>query len=390
MDKAFKKNGIASVKMGRPVKGVGSSFDKALISRIGHYRGLHPKWGSKTILVELSEKDKYNESDLPSGKTIERYIKSLSLTEVYEKHRLLATYKPPKVEACHDLWEMDDKGCENYPGIGEVSMINIKDVKSGAHIQGFGRAFPHKRYHPNMSDYQCALRLAFCEFGLPKCIQADHGSNFHESRGHSPFPTPLHLWLVGLGIDLRWARIYRPTDQAHVERTHQTLHDQIQQNFDFTSWEQFKKTVDQRRHRLNYHIPCDTLGKAPLVAFPEAKHSGRYFNPLLEKEYFDTQRIKEYLHNREWFRKVSDIKTISLGGHIYHLPKAKYRIQVKMVFDKPSSCLFFYDVKELVAQLPIKGIEFIDLVEPDFLKSLNHLQLELPFNWTTTKIVTTF
>jgi hypothetical protein len=80
MDKAFKKNGLASVKMGRPFKGVGSSFDKAPISRIGHYRGLHPKWGSKTILVELSEKDKYDESDLPSAPVIRwaKLLRSLS------------------------------------------------------------------------------------------------------------------------------------------------------------------------------------------------------------------------------------------------------------------------------------------------------------------------
>jgi hypothetical protein len=87
--------------------------------------------GAKTILVELSEKDKYNVDDLPSGKTIEHSFKSLSLTAFYEKHRPLCVYKPPKVEVCHDLWEIDDKGAEHYLGIGEVSMINIKDVKSG-------------------------------------------------------------------------------------------------------------------------------------------------------------------------------------------------------------------------------------------------------------------
>jgi hypothetical protein len=58
--------------MGRPVTGVESSFDKSLINRLGEYSGLHPKWGSKTILVELSEKDKYNVCDFPSGKTIEK------------------------------------------------------------------------------------------------------------------------------------------------------------------------------------------------------------------------------------------------------------------------------------------------------------------------------
>ena len=55
---------------------------------------------------------------------------------------------------------MDDKGAENYTGGGHVSMINIKDVKSGVHVQSFGVAFPHTRCHPTISDYQCALRIA--------------------------------------------------------------------------------------------------------------------------------------------------------------------------------------------------------------------------------------
>ena len=375
---------------GRPIKGSGSSFDAGILTRIGHYRGLHPKWGAKTILVELIQTDKYCASALPSCSTIERYLSSQSLSVVYEKHRPLDSHSRNPVENCHDCWEMDDKGAETYLGIGEVSMINIKDVKSGVHTQSFGISFPHKRCHPNISDYQCALRLAFCEFGLPKCIQADHGSNFYENRSKSPFPTPLHLWLLGLGIDLVWARIYRPTDQARVERTHQTLNDQIQQSFDFNSWDNFKSTVEQRRKRLNNHIPCDTTGKPPLVAFPQAKHSGRYFNPITEKDAFDTKRVGQYLHLKEWFRKVSEVKTISLGGQIYYIAKAKPKTEVKIIFDNPSKNLIFYDVNELIAQLPIKGIGFQDLVEPNFFNTLISLQFEFPFDWGSFKINTTF
>jgi hypothetical protein len=385
-----KKNLPQSPVQGRPVKGSGSSFDAGILTRIGHYRGLHAKWGAKTILVELIEQDKYCASVLPSCSTIERYLRSQSLSTVYEKHRPLDSHSRNPVENCHDCWEMDDKGAETYPGIGEVSMINIKDVKSGVHTQSFGVGFPHKRCHPNISDYQCALRLAFCEFGLPKCIQADHGSNFYENRSKSPFPTPLHLWLLGLGIDLVWARIYRPTDQARVERTHQTLNDQIQQSFDFNSWDNFKSTVEQRRKRLNNHIPCDTTGKPPLVAFPQAKHSGRYFNPITEKDAFDTKLVSQYLHLKEWFRKVSEAKTISLGGQVYYIAKAKPKTDVKIIFDNASKNLIFYDVKELIAQLPIKGIGFQDLVEPNFFNTLISLQFEFPFDWGSFKINTTF
>jgi hypothetical protein len=389
MDCHFKKN-LPPAVMGRPVKGVGSSFNGQIFHRISHYRGLHQKWGAKTILTELIEKDNYAPSTLPSCSTIESYLKQLSLSEVYEKHRPLASNSRLPIEDCHDCWQMDDKGAEAYPGIGEVNMINVKDVKSGVHTQSFGMRFPHKRYHPSISDYQCALRLAFQEFGLPKRIQADHGSNFHENRSKSPFPTPLHLWLLGLGIELEWSRIYRPTDQGKVERTHQTLHDQVQQTGDFKSWENFKSVVEQRRYRLNNHIPCDTTGKPPLIAFPQARHSGRYFNPLLECVVFDKARIRQYLHLKEWFRKVSDTKTVSLGGHVYYMAKAKPKTELRIVFKNDSANLIFYDVNELIAQLPIKGIDFQDLVEPNFLNTLHSLQLEFPFDWNSFKIVTTF
>ena len=243
-----------------------------------------------------------------------------------------------------------------------------------------------------MTDYQCALRLAFYEYGLPKRLQSDHGSNFYD-KSQSPFPTPLHLWLLGLGVDLEWSRIYRPTDQAKVERTHQTLHDQIKQSIDFKSWQDFKQILDERRYRLNNHIACDTFGKPPLVAFPNAKHSGRFFNPLNEQSLFDNKLIKSYLNNREWFRKISDIKTVSLGGSIYYLKDiklTKLNREAKIVFDAKSDNLIFSNINGLITQLPIKGLGFHELVEPDFLNTLKNRQLELPFEWQNTKIGTTF
>ena len=261
------------------------------------------------------------------------------------------------------------------------------------HVQAFPISFAHTRCHPNITDYQCALRLAFYQYGLPKRLQSDHGSNFYESKSQSPFPTLLHLWLLGLGGDLEWSRVYRPTDQAKVERTHQTLHDQIKQSTDFKSWQDFKRTLDERRHRLNSHIVCDTLGKPPLVAFAEAKHSGRFFNPLNEQLLFDNKRIKNYLNNREWFRKISDIKTVSLGGCIYYLKDiklTKLNREAKIVFDAKSDSLAFYNINGRIAQLPIKGLDFQELVEPHFLNTLKNLQLEMPFDWKITKINTTF
>ena len=91
---------------------------------------------------------------------------------------------------------------------------------------------------------------------------------------------------------------------------------------------------------------------------------------------------------------MSNAKTISLGGHVYYLPKAKPKSELKIVFDNSvdisAGNLIFYDDKELVAQLPMQGIALNDLIEPDFFKTLTNLQLECPFDWKATKIVTTF
>jgi hypothetical protein len=49
--------------------------------------------GTQTILTEMVEKDKFSLNELPSCKTIERYLKNLAMSQVYEKHRPLSTDK---------------------------------------------------------------------------------------------------------------------------------------------------------------------------------------------------------------------------------------------------------------------------------------------------------
>jgi hypothetical protein len=233
------------------------------------------------------------------------------------------------------------------------------------------------------------LRKAFCEYGKPTTIQADHGSLFYENQCKSPFPTPLHLWLLGLGIKLTWARIYRPTDQARVERSHQVMHNQIRQTSAFKSWSEFSATVTQRREMLNNHISNLKDGKSLMEQYPQAKHSGRYYYPLNEVDCFSHELIFQFLSEinsstgkqKEWFRKVSSAKTISIGKQVYYLTNAKPKSELRITFNtsENNSNLIFYDDKELIAQLPIKGIYYNDLVDAVFLNTLNLHQLEIPF-----------
>lgn len=79
-----------------------------------------------------------------------------------------------------------------------------------------------------------------------------------------------------------------------------------------------------------------------------------------------------------------------MGGYVYYLAKAQAQKELKITFDKDLDNLIFYDDKELVAQLPFKGLEFQNLVEPEFYNTLKSLQFELPFNWVNSKINMTF
>ena len=152
--------------------------------------------------------------------------------------------------------------------------------------------------------------------------------------------------LLGLGIELVWANAYRPTEQGVVERSHQITHWQNKRNLDFKNMQDFQaggvpQHIDTRRQQLNHNIACATFGKAPLKALPQAIHSKRFYNPLTEKSLFDTQRIDKYLSQRKWFRKVSENHTLSLGGQVYYLSKAKKLSELTITFDEKTRNLIF-------------------------------------------------
>ena len=385
----YKKNGTLNPVQGRPVIGIGSSMSASLQVRILYYRDLYPSWGGKSIKNELVHQDGYSPEDLPSVRTIGRFLKSRKLTAKHAKNVPLPNEKLAKVSQVHECWQMDDKGPECYEGIGYVGMINIKDVYSSTYVGSRAISLWHTRCHPNITDYQYALRLAFSEFGLPKSIQADHGSNFYENKAKSPFPTILHLWLVGLGVNLVWANAYRPTDQATVERSHQVTHNQNNRTKAFKNMQDFQEHVDKRRRELNENIYCDTFQKPPLKAFPEALHSKTFYNPLTEATSFPTKRIDHYLADKKWFRKVSSNHTLSIGGQIYYLPKAKKLSELAVTFDDKTRHLIFRDDKELIASLPIKGIDFESIAGKNYANRLKNKQLEIPLDWETVKINTT-
>lgn len=348
---------------GRPKSGAMGSFDKAIGQKVETYRPGRSGWGPTTIQVELAHEPELKGVRRPSRSTIAAFLKEKGKTRPYKKHVELPSAPCYPPEFPHDLWQMDAEGNKQVKGMGTVCMINLKDSFTKIYTGSLPVVFEKPCSHPQKAHYQTLLRLAFIEFGMNRRLQVDHESVFFDNNSASPFPTELHLWLAGLGIEVCYTPKGKPQKQGMVERSHQTMHLQVTAGQSFENYGQLFGRCQKRRERLNRHIPSRSTGKQPpLVACPQAEKSARAYRPDLEKEIFDHQRVKKLLAAGKWFRTVSKDKTVSLGGNVYYLPKARPNSEVEAKFNPYRTTLLFFDAdRKFVNSRPAQGLSFNEL-----------------------------
>ncbi len=352
---------------GRPIKGALSSYPAELIKLIHDLRTKHEGWGAITILIELEDYG-YSKSDLPSVDAVNRYLKEAGFMKKREPSSPMPSKKCKKAKHAHDLWEMDAQGSTEVKGIGAVAMINIKDQKSKIHCMAFPVHVKTKMTQPKTDSYLWAMRLAFEQWGLPKAIQVDKDSVFIDNKSKSPFPSQVHLLLIGLRIRLCFIDVPPPRKQSMVERSHQTIERQAIIGQQYETWQQLFQFTNKRRKKLNEKLPNRMLGKkAPLTAFPEAKHSGLHYRVETEEQLIDMKRIYKYLSKCCWFRRVSKAKTLSLDSKVYYLKNAKPETQLQINFCNKRKKLIFQDDNErIVAIHPIKDFSIHYIMNLDF------------------------
>jgi hypothetical protein len=290
---------------------------------------------------------------------------------------------------------MDARGYSRVPDVGVISLVNLNDRCSHARLLSYPVCLGNSRCqrHPDTEDYQIGLRLTFTDWGRPRQLQVDHDSVFIDNKTRSPFPTRLHLWLIALGIELVFGRLCRPTDQGMTERSHQLWTAQCLKGQFHASWDDLYLALRRRREFLNHDLPCASLNhQPPLVAFPDAAHSGRPYRPEWEADLLDLERVWAYLAQGCWFRKSSKAYTFSLGGQVYYIGKPWQHTQLEITFDAADRCLVCRDeAGDLVARPPIKGISVEDLMgDLAAYANLPTFQLALPFDWTDFRAVRLF
>ncbi|MBU0494412.1 MAG: helix-turn-helix domain-containing protein [Chloroflexi bacterium] len=371
--------GLAS-RLGRPPTGALGQFPPEIRDTIRAMRAKHPGWGPLTIRTELAGRPYRAGQRSPSRSRIAAYLQQEHLTRQYERHSELPQASAEDPQQAHEEWEMDAQGVVQVAGLGSVAVINITDLVSRVKVASWPVLHVSR---PSTPDYQVALRQGFGQYGLPQRITLDHDSVFYDNTSASPFPLPVHLWLIGLGIEVRF--ITQPPPAAHsvIERTHQTVAHQAFQGQVFTDGAALQDSLTARLEFLNTQFPSRALGgQPPLVAHPEARHSGRPYRLEWEAALLDMQRVYDYLAQGRWFRRTSGAGQFSLGGQRYGLGRAWADHMLEITFDPQTSELICRaEDGQPEIRRPIAGLTKSDLMgELDFLMAQPAYQLALPFS----------
>ena len=317
---------------------------------------------------------------LPSRSRIAAFLKQEGLTRKYERHSELPQAQAVDPRRAHEEWEMDAQGVVKVSGLGSVSVINISDLFSRVKVDSFPCL---NTSHPSTQDYQLVLRRAFVNYGLPERLSLDHDSVFCDNASASPFPSMIHLWLIALGIDVRFIEKSPPAEHSVIERGHQTVAQQAIAGQTFADGAALQASLSARLDFLNTRFPSRSLhGQAPLVAHPEAQTSGRPYRLEWEEAMLDMQGVYEYLAQARWFRRTSSPGQFSLGAHRYGLGKDFANQTLEITFDAQTCELICLseDGREEI-RLPVQGLTKSALMgELSPLIAQPAYQLALPFS----------
>lgn len=376
------RSGLVS-RMGRPPTGALGQFPLEMRDAVREMREHHSGWGPLTIRTELEDDWRFAGMRLPSRSRIAAFLKQEDFTRKYERHSELPQPQAAEPERAHEEWEVDAQGVIKVLDLGSVSIININDLFSRLKVDSFPCL---DTSHPNTLDYQLVLRRAFLRYGLPERVSLDHDSVFYDNASASPYPTTLHLWLIVLGVDVRFIEQKPPAEHSVIERAHQTMNQQAVAGQAFADGSALQHSLSDRLDFLNRRFPSRSLGgQPPLVACPEAQHSGRPYRLEWEEDMLDMQRVYEYLAKGRWFRRSSSQGQFSLGAHRYSVGKDLGGQTLEITFDSRTrelKCLSEDGSQEI--RLAAQGLTTTALMgELSPLIVLPAYQLALPFSRST-------
>lgn len=237
----------------------------------------------------------------------------------------------------------------------------------GGQIHAIGG--PGNRTGLTVRAVQADLRRLFCVWGLPESLRLDRDPLLVGST-RLEWPGTLLLWLVGLGVTPIINRAFRPTDNAIVERNHQTWQAHVLEGQAYPDLITIQAATEQafadRREALpSRHPGCE--GRPFLIAFPALATPRRIYREEEEGRLFELARVDAYLAQWRWRRSVDSSGKISLADHNYPVGRQYCGQTIKVQFD-PADRTF---VGHLADGTEI-GRWVVPDVEPAYICGLDH------------------
>lgn len=230
------------------------------------------------------------------------------------KHGLNRVTLPPIKPITHfeakrpnDLWQIDIMGKMRFPKLGYVHLILIKDDRSRFILTGLWVKSPSK-----VMVFSCLYR-AFMQYGIPKAILSDKGSQFKSPSkiGLSDYQD----YLRGLNIKIIYGK--KPRTKGKLERRFEFIQrDFVLENLDCHSLEELNKRFSVWIDAFNYGFKSRAI----------SNHTpSYYYRPSkIRKSKYELQ----YLLVHEEPRRVYLDSTISYYGNLYKIPPGYLKCRV--------------------------------------------------------------
>lgn len=381
----YQRRGFTPRPVGRPARGILSTYTPRVVEAAIRLKRNHPHWGPANVRLELKRELQVAEDNLPSLARLSVLFKARCPEAIQpRRRRAYADHPPSPVTRPHQRWQMDGKEKVRVGDQEVATLLTIRDPAGALMIacRALLTTTPKGWRKVTLDEVRSTLRTAFSEWGLPLEVQTDHEVVYTGSPA-ADFPSHFTLWLVGLSLTHLTSRERRPTDQPQVERTHRTLGDMAWKDEPCDTVEQLQDLLDDRRWRYHHELPVQAgqcHGQPPLVVYPWATHSGRPYHPDLEWQLFDLARVDAFLAQFVWTRLVNDSGCAALGNHLYYVGRALrgQTVAARFLPDTRAFCFQLPDGQVVRCQ-PAVGLDQADLIGFIPLEvSTTYFQLPLP------------
>lgn len=283
-------------------------------------RRQHPPWGAQLIRVVLQER--WPQEPLPSARTLQRWFARAGLGSAPRGRQ------PPtpaqRARQPHAVWQMDAvERIHLRPGRPEASWLRIADEFTGAIL--YTKVFAIGPWSQvGEAAVQAELRQAFARWGLPQALRVDNG---HPWGSKGDLPTPLALWILGLGVALIWNPPRQPRKNAVVERT-QGVSEHWAEPWTCASPAELQARLDHLDRLQREAYPSAAGSRAR--QYPHLAYSGRPYTPRGEARHWRLQPVLRCLAEYAVPRRVDKNGEVSIysRGHWVGKPWIGRRIYV--------------------------------------------------------------